>query len=64
MELAEVIKKFEKSTSDISVEPSRRGEVTHYIADITQAKTILGYKPTTPFADGIVKTVEWYKANT
>src|SRR5262249_38832540 len=30
-------------TPDVRYEPSRRGEVTRYVADITKARTMLGY---------------------
>lgn len=61
--LAETINKLLGGTSPVTFAPSRTGEVTHYIADITHARTKLGYDPTVPFADGIVRTVEWYSAN-
>jgi len=38
------------------------GEVRHYIADISKAKTLLGYTPTTPLREGIHKAVAWSKA--
>lgn len=45
----------------MTIEPSLRGEVTHYIADISKAKTLLGYNPTTPLREGIRKAVVWSK---
>ena len=42
----------------------RTGEVIRYIADITKARTILGYDPKTSFEEGIVKAVEWYGQHT
>jgi UDP-glucose 4-epimerase len=64
MALAETVLKLKGSTSNIVTKSSRTGEVTHYIADITNAKTVLGYDPKVKFAEGIRKTVEWYKQNT
>ncbi|HOZ47366.1 MAG TPA: NAD-dependent epimerase/dehydratase family protein [Candidatus Hydrogenedentes bacterium] len=46
-------------TPDISVEPSRVGEVTHYVADIQKARRLLGYNPTTPLREGIRRAVAW-----
>ena len=43
----------------MTVEPSLVGEVTHYIADISKAQTILGYNPSTPLKEGIRKAVAW-----
>lgn len=44
---------------NIHVEPSRVGEVTHYVADIAKAKALLGYEPTTSLREGIHKCVAW-----
>ncbi len=60
IDLAETVKRLKKSSSPIIIGESRRGEVTHYVADITKARSLLGYKPVTPFAIGIQKAVEWY----
>src|SRR3989339_792253 len=60
MELAELIKKLMGSTSAITAKDSRTGEVTRYTADISKARTILGFDPKVPFAEGVKKSVEWY----
>ncbi len=44
---------------DMTVEPSRVGEVTHYVANIGKARAILGYDPKVPLREGIRRTVEW-----
>jgi UDP-glucuronate 4-epimerase len=44
---------------DMTIEPSRVGEVTHYVADISKAREMLGYVPQIALRDGIHKTVEW-----
>lgn len=61
VQLAEDIKKILKSSSEITIGTPRTGEVIRYIADITKAQKAFGYDPQTPFAEGIRKTVEWYK---
>jgi len=43
----------------IIFEPPRLGEVTRYIANISKARTLLGYTPTTPLREGIHKAVTW-----
>ncbi len=45
----------------ISFTPTQSGEVTRYIADITKARKLLGYEPTTPLSEGIPKTIAWYR---
>ncbi|MBI4717947.1 MAG: NAD-dependent epimerase/dehydratase family protein [Planctomycetes bacterium] len=44
---------------NVVYEPSRRGEVTRYVADITKARELLGYQPQIPLSSGLIKTVEW-----
>lgn len=46
----------------ISYEPSRVGEVTHYIANIEKARDLLAYEPRTTLRDGIRKAVAWNEA--
>ena len=43
----------------ITVAPSQLGEVTHYVADITKARELLGYDPKVPLEEGIARTVQW-----
>jgi UDP-glucose 4-epimerase len=63
VELAELI--VEKTGSDVSVEiePNRTGEVSRYVADISKAEKLLGYKPEYDFEQGIEETIDWYLAN-
>ncbi len=63
LHLAEEMKRLLKSESPIKITEARTGEVTHYIADISKAKNVLGYAPKTNFAEGIEKAVEWYRTN-
>lgn len=64
LHLAERMKELLGSDSPLDIGEARTGEVTHYIADISKAKRVLGYDPQTPFDRGIEMAVEWYKANT
>lgn len=41
--------------------PPRAGDVLDSLADITAAKTALGYDPQVGFEDGLKNTVEWYR---
>jgi nucleoside-diphosphate-sugar epimerase len=40
--------------------PARAGDVPHSVADITRARTELGYAPQVEFGDGIDQTVAYY----
>lgn len=44
---------------EIIVKPTRRGEVTRYIANIGRARAILDYHPKTPLDQGIPQAVAW-----
>ncbi len=63
VELAQAICRLTGSTSGVTTKPSRTGEIFRYIADLTRAKTLLGYEPTVAFKEGIERTVQWYKEN-
>jgi UDP-glucose 4-epimerase len=42
--------------------PPRTGDVRHSSADISKAKSVLGYEPIVDFASGLRTTVDWYRA--
>ena len=48
-----------RKTPQVTFEPSRPGEVTRYVADITKAREMLGYKPQVPLSSGLMRAVEW-----
>jgi UDP-glucose 4-epimerase len=60
IDLAEQIQGLLKSSSTISIGTPRTGEVIRYIADTTKAQHALQFAATTPFTEGIKKTVAWY----
>ena len=39
------------------------GDVERTYADITKAKKLLGYNPSTSFKEGIKKFVQWFKVS-
>lgn len=62
--LSSFIKLVEKSVgtpAKIRVCPEQPGDVPRTCADISKARTMLGYNPQVTFADGIDKTVDWYQ---
>ncbi|MCM8529041.1 MAG: NAD-dependent epimerase/dehydratase family protein [Lentisphaeraceae bacterium] len=46
--------------ADVTYEEARVGEVTHYIADISNAKKLLGYSPKVDLRTGLINAAEWY----
>ena len=42
-------------------EPARAGDVRHSLADISQAKTVLGYTAAVNFVAGLGKTLAWFQ---
>jgi nucleoside-diphosphate-sugar epimerase len=45
----------------ITIAPSLLGEVTHYVADVTKARTLLDWEPATPLEEGIARAVAWFR---
>jgi len=45
----------------ITLAPSLLGEVTHYVADLTKARELLGYEPRVPVDEGIARAVGWFR---
>ncbi len=40
----------------------RAGDIRHSRADISKARTMLGYEPTVPFEEGLARTLAWYRS--
>jgi UDP-glucose 4-epimerase len=45
----------------MTIAPSLLGEVTHYVADLTKARQLLGYAPQVPLDEGIARAVAWFR---
>lgn len=41
--------------------PERKGDVRHSLADISKARTLLGYDPAFSVRDGMKQTVQWFR---
>ena len=56
-----------RDTLDVDVEPvfgpDRKGDIKHSNADISKARSLLGYDPDWSFERGITEAIEWYKDN-
>lgn len=59
VEMAQLIGKTVGTEPQITIAPVRLGEVTHYVADISKARELLGYEPRTTLEEGIRKAVAW-----
>ncbi|MET3034478.1 GDP-mannose 4,6-dehydratase [Chryseobacterium sp. NRRL B-14859] len=61
--LTEMVAAIEESLGIPAIKkilPMQPGDVTKTNADITKAKTLIGYQPDTDFQNGIKKFVEWF----
>ncbi len=41
----------------------RAGDVRHSLADVSRARTLLGYDPSVRVAEGLARAAEWYRAS-
>ena len=62
LETAQSIARLTGYRGDIHHGPARAGEVRHSLADIRQARHLLGFAPATPFQRGLAKSVAWMRA--
>jgi nucleoside-diphosphate-sugar epimerase len=51
------------SRVDVAYGPPRNGDVKDSLADITLARTLLGYEPLVSFEAGLKKTLDWYRSS-
>jgi nucleoside-diphosphate-sugar epimerase len=49
-------------TCEPKLKPARSGDVRHSLADITRAQDVLGYRVRVSLAEGLERTVEWYRS--
>lgn len=62
--LSELIAEIECATGKTAIKrllPEQPGDVPLTYADISKARRLLAYQPTTPISEGIPKFVRWYK---
>ncbi|MEI6520561.1 MAG: UDP-glucuronic acid decarboxylase family protein [bacterium] len=62
LELAELVLELTKSSSTLVYKPLPSDDPTRRKPDISKAKTTLGWTPTVPLRDGLVKTIEFFKS--
>lgn len=51
-----------QTEAKVDYQPSRVGEVTRYVADISKARRILGYSPGVPLTAGIPRYADWWRS--
>lgn len=64
IELRALIRLIEQclgKTATIQALPDQPGDVPVTYADIAKARTLLGYRPTTPVVEGVQRFVEWFR---
>ncbi len=60
--LYESIREMLGQTHEATYRAPREGDIRNSLADITKARTLLGYKPTQRFMEGLKATVDYFKA--
>jgi UDP-N-acetylglucosamine 4-epimerase len=59
--LYDFIRDYLKSDIKAIHREPREGDIRNSLADISLAKNLLGYQPTTKFQTGLIKTIEYFK---
>jgi UDP-N-acetylglucosamine 4-epimerase len=62
-ELFDTLKNISGKDIRVTHGPERSGDIKHSLADVSKARKLLGYNPSTSPADGLRKTFDWYKKN-
>jgi UDP-glucuronate 4-epimerase len=66
VELRELIALLERElgrTAVIDRQPTQPGDVPQTFADVSKARRLLGYDPSTPIEEGIRRFVEWFEGS-
>lgn len=61
LEAYHAIREITGYSGTVEFKPEREGDIRHSLADISLARQVLGYEVTTPFRQGLEKTISWYK---
>ena len=60
-EVVEILREITGYSGPVEYMPERAGDIKHSLADISLARELIGYIPSTDFRTGLIRTVEWYK---
>ena len=61
LEVIAALREITGASVEPRFEPARAGDIRDSLADITAARTGLGYEAAVSFADGLRRTVRWYE---
>lgn len=61
-QLAELVIEMTGSKSEFVKKPMPADDPKRRQPDITKARQVLGWQPTTPLREGLVKTIEWFRS--
>lgn len=61
-ELAKIMKSITHSDSDIKYSPARKGEVMHSMANISKAKDVLSFNPSTNIYSNLEEYINWFNS--
>ncbi len=61
MEIAEKVNRILNKKVRPIFGPRRQGDPLRSLADVTKAKKLMGWEPQVDFAEGLKKTVEWFR---
>ena len=63
VEMYDILREEAGSSLQPAFGPDRAGDIRDSLADISKAKTLLGYNPQVRIREGLRQTLEWFKAN-
>jgi nucleoside-diphosphate-sugar epimerase len=58
----EILRGLTGYKGEVTYAEARAGDIRHSLADISLARELLGYTPKVDFAEGLRRTVDWYRA--
>jgi len=61
LEVLQTLEKIFGKRLEARFGPPRAGDVKDSNADITKARTLLGFEPRVPFSEGLQRTVSWFR---
>jgi nucleoside-diphosphate-sugar epimerase len=63
LEAAKIVARAAGVEAKLEPQPMRAGEISRYVADLSKARTLLGYEPQWPPAKGIPRFFEWWRTH-
>lgn len=61
LEMIDQIARISGCELDVRYEEARVGDVSHSLADISNAMQYIGYRPSVEFAEGLMQTIKWFR---